>query len=323
MDYKVSVIVPVYNAAEYIERCVRSLMSQTLREIEYVFIDDCSTDGSMEVLERTLAEYPDRAGDVRIVRHETNKGVSRSRIDGLDNATGDYLIFCDSDDWVDVRMYEKMYRACVEGGADLCMCDYYFVKEEGLLRDGLGFEEGLSNEEIVKQCCFNHVFTTVWSLMASRELYDRSEARPPEGINFTEDFYMSVCLYSCARKIACVREPLYYYNMLNQSSIIHTLTEKHSMQEIECYSLCAARLRDLGVYEAFRKEMDWRMLKSCAWLIFHDRFEEFRKYFPRFQMCMLTVPHRFCYPKVRLMIILTAFHLDFICRWDNRRHGRS
>lgn len=322
MHYKVSVIVTVYNAREYLPRCIESLMRQTLREIEYIFVEDCSTDGSYEVLLEVLSGFPERKDDVKIVRHETNRGVSISRTDGLDNATADYVIYCDSDDWVDIQMYEKMYRKATSESADLCLADFYFVGDKGLIRDGLGFEGDPSKEEIVKLCCLRHPYTTVWSLMATRELYNRSGARPPENISFTEDFYMAACLYTCARKIVCVREPLYYYNILNASSIVHTLTEKHSMQETECYSLCIARMKEMGIHDTYRKEMEWRMLKSCAWLVFQDRFEEFRKYFPRFQMCMLTVPHAFCYKKVKLMILLAAFHLDFICRWDNRRHGR-
>lgn len=322
MHHKVSVIIPVYNGEAYVERCVRSLMSQTLKEIEYIFIDDCGTDGSMAVIERTLAEYPERAGDVRILHHETNRGVARSRVEGLDNATGDYIVYCDCDDWIDARMYEKMYQALTAEGADLCLSDFYFVNQDGMVRAGLGFESGLTNEEIVKQCCLRYPYTTVWSLMASRELFNASGARASADISFTEDLYMAVCLYTCARKIVCVREPMYYYNMLNPTSIVHTLTDRKFMGEIECYVLLTARFKEMGIYRQYRKDMEWRMLKGCAWLIFQNRFDEFRKYVPGVHLSMLTVPGNFCDRKVKMMILLTALHFDFICRWDNKRHGR-
>lgn len=322
MRYKVSVIVPVYNAAEYIERCVRSLMSQTLREIEYIFIDDCSKDGGMTVLERTLTEFPERAGDVRILRHEVNRGVAISRVEGLDIARGDYVAYCDSDDWVDTRMYEKMYQALVSEGADLCLSDFLFVNHDGMVRAGLGFEKGLGKEDIVRQCCLRYPFTTVWSLMATRDLFNSSGARLSAGITFAEDLFMAVCLHTSASKIVCVREPLYYYNMLNPSSIVHTLSERKFMGEIDCCVRLADRLKEQGIYKTYRKEMEWRMLKCCAWLIFQNRFDEFRKYVPGVSLSMLTVPGIFCDRKAKVMILLTALHLDFICRWDNKRHGR-
>ena len=134
MHYKVSVIIPVYNASRYIPRCVESLMRQTLREIEYIFVEDCSTDGSFDILLKTLEAYPERKDDVKILRHGKNMGVSVSRNDGNAAATGDFLIHCDSDDWVDVTMYEKMYNQVIAEDADICICDYYNVTKSGTTR---------------------------------------------------------------------------------------------------------------------------------------------------------------------------------------------
>ena len=95
---KVSVIVPVYNAEKYIERCVRSLYNQTLDDIEYIFVDDCTPDNSMEVLQKVMDEYPKRKLHTKIIIHTTNTGQSGSRKDGILAATGDYIIHCDADD---------------------------------------------------------------------------------------------------------------------------------------------------------------------------------------------------------------------------------
>lgn len=76
---KVSIIIPVYNAEAYIERCAASLFGQTLNELEYIFVDDCSSDSSIEVMKNTLALYPERYEQVRIIRHDKNQGVSQAR----------------------------------------------------------------------------------------------------------------------------------------------------------------------------------------------------------------------------------------------------
>lgn len=122
---KVSVIIPIYGVQKYIERCVRSLFEQTLDDIEYLFIDDCSPDGSVRIIMRILDEYPNRKEQVIIHRMEQNSGQAKVREWGMKNATGDYVIHCDSDDWTDLMMYESMYQKALEEDADVVVCDYY------------------------------------------------------------------------------------------------------------------------------------------------------------------------------------------------------
>lgn len=97
---KVSVIIPVYGVEKYIERCVRSLFEQTLDDIEYIFVDDCCLDRSIEILDNVIKEYPNRRTDIKIVHHKENKGLAQARQSGIKVATGEYFVHCDSDDWV-------------------------------------------------------------------------------------------------------------------------------------------------------------------------------------------------------------------------------
>ena len=103
---KVSVIVPVYNAGLYIERCSRSLFAQSLDDMEFIFVDDCSTDNGIEIVERVLDDFPSRKSQVRFLKNEHNLGQAGTRARGIKMATGDYVIHCDSDDWVEPNMYE-------------------------------------------------------------------------------------------------------------------------------------------------------------------------------------------------------------------------
>lgn len=127
MNTKVSVIVPIYNCAQYIGKCVDSLMNQTLDEIEVIFIDDHSKDDSYNELLKSLAQYPERAKNAIVKQHEENKGVSRTRNEGIDLASGEFIAFCDSDDWMDKRMYEKMYQTAKAESAEIVICDFYFT----------------------------------------------------------------------------------------------------------------------------------------------------------------------------------------------------
>ena len=121
---KVSIIIPVYGVEKYIERCSRSLFEQTLDDLEYLFIDDCTPDKSIDVLKNILEEYPNRKNQVVIHRMDQNSGQAIVRRWGMLNATGKYVTHCDSDDWIDVRMYEAMYNKAITNNADVVVCDY-------------------------------------------------------------------------------------------------------------------------------------------------------------------------------------------------------
>ncbi len=114
--FKVSVISPFYKVAPFIERCAESLLGQTLEDVEFIFVDDASPDESRELLEKVIARHPER--DARIVTHEANKGLPAARNAGLAVATGEFIFHCDSDDWVEPDMLEKMYKAAADNGAD-------------------------------------------------------------------------------------------------------------------------------------------------------------------------------------------------------------
>ena len=109
MRINVSVVIPVYNVEPYIKRCVESLMSKTLKTgIEFIFVNDCSTDNSVNLIEEVVSCYSERKDQVRIIHHSSNKGLACTRLTGIKEAKGDYIIQCDSDDWVDQNSYQTM-----------------------------------------------------------------------------------------------------------------------------------------------------------------------------------------------------------------------
>ena len=122
---KVSVIIPVYGVEKYIERCARSLFEQTLDDIEYIFVDDCTPDRSIEILKTVLEEYPNRIPQTRILRNEHNLGAAGSKDAGMKIATGEYLMFVDSDDWIDSDGVQRMYEFASREEVDISYCNFY------------------------------------------------------------------------------------------------------------------------------------------------------------------------------------------------------
>lgn len=123
----VSVIVPVYNTEKYLEECIRSLTEQTLSSLELIFVDDGSTDASPKILERYRARDPEH---IRVITQK-NAGQGKARNVGLAAATGEYVGFVDSDDYVDRRMYAAMYTRAGSEELDLVECDFHYLEEDG------------------------------------------------------------------------------------------------------------------------------------------------------------------------------------------------
>ena len=118
---KVTVIVPVYNVEKYIKRCAKSLFEQTIDSLEILFIDDCGLDNSVEIIKETLKSYKNRNSLTRIINLPSNGGVASVRRQGIIEATGQYVIHCDGDDWVDLDLYERMYNKAIKENADVVM----------------------------------------------------------------------------------------------------------------------------------------------------------------------------------------------------------
>lgn len=219
---KVSVIVPVYGVEKYIERCARSLFEQTLDDIEYLFIDDCTPDRSVEILRSVLEEYPHRKEQVVIHRMEHNAGQAIVRKWGIQNATGEYVIHCDSDDWVDMDMYRAMYEKAMVERAELVVCDYSISDGTQVLFSKIGchaFTPLAFFESIMNQVDIG----ALWNKMFKRKpsLTNIVWAEGAMG----EDLLLSLQMVYDIESIAYIPVPYYYYYE-NPISITKSLNEQ-------------------------------------------------------------------------------------------------
>ena len=130
--YLVSILVPVYGVEKYIERCARSLFEQTYNNLEYIFVDDCTPDNSIAILKRVMEEYPMRKGQVRILRHERNRGIAAARNTALDAAQGSFLSHVDSDDYLARDAIRLLVNKQVETGADIVTGIFSIITHKGI-----------------------------------------------------------------------------------------------------------------------------------------------------------------------------------------------
>ena len=219
---KVSVIVPIYGVERYIERCSRSLFEQTLDDMEFIFVNDCTTDNSMEELGRTIEKYPERRNQIVILNHDHNKGLSHARETGIKAATGMYIAHCDSDDWVERTMYEEMFNFAVSGNYEYVKCGHRKTDLKGiddviLVNKGRG---GLCTETVMELLLEWKGWNSIWDTLVQRNVYKRSD------LSFTdfamlEDLYVVSQLIPRAKRIGILNKPLYNY-FVNPNSICNT-----------------------------------------------------------------------------------------------------
>lgn len=221
----VSVIIPVYKVEKFIVRCVRSLMEQTLQDVEFIFVDDASPDGSIALLEDTLAEYPERASQTMILTHEANKGLPAARNTGLAKASGEYIYHCDSDDWVECDMLEKMYNAAKKNDADIVYCDFYisFEKNERYMSN----PDYKTADELLKRGFLGGMAKyNVWNKLVRRSIYADNGITFPGGHNMGEDM-TTIMLAACSERLKYIPEAYYHYVKLNAGAYSNTVSEKH------------------------------------------------------------------------------------------------
>ena len=199
----VSVIIPVYNTEKYLRRCLESVCNQTLRELEVICVNDASTDASAAI----LAEFAAHDSRVKVITFERNRGAAVARNAGIDAATGDYLGFVDSDDFVELDFYEKLYEAAVETDAEVAKGSIKVYDNATQLSR---YEEWLDINEQVKRdkTAFCFTFTTAIYL---RKMIVANRVRFLEGRIHFEDPYFTICASFHYFKISVVDSALYYY----------------------------------------------------------------------------------------------------------------
>lgn len=216
--YLVSVLVPVYKVEGYIERCARSLFEQTYPNLEYVFVDDCSPDDSIQILHRVIKDYPNREKNVLIVRHDRNRGLASSRNSALDNASGMFVCAVDSDDWLELDAIEKLVKKQQETSADIVAGNMIMHTNDG---DQPFFETKCnSKEELVLlqlQKSWDH---TVCRKLIRRSLFEDHGIRCLEGCDMTEDRYQMAQLTYFADSYAQIDDLIYHYERRNEGSIM-------------------------------------------------------------------------------------------------------
>ena len=283
MAPKISVIIPIYQVEDYIERCLHSLLCQTLDDIEYIFVNDASPDTSIERIKQICSKYPLRR-NIKIIEHKKNCGVAAARNTGIVNATGDYVVFCDGDDWVELDMYEKLYMKAVSEDYDIVACDFsmHFSDHTEMFTT----VDSCSDKIFLLKKYMMCGWTVLWNFIAKRSLYYNYDIRFYENCNFGEDYGVSVRLMNSATSYARISEPLYHYNRCNENSIVNksnirSKKDKTTESQVEIYKKINAYFKSENLYEDLKDVLSWRMLAAKrGWLLNFSKRKEYLDLYP-------------------------------------------
>lgn len=245
---KVSIIVAAYNVEDYIEKCLKSIMNQTLKDIELIVVNDGSKDNTLSKI-NSLASSDKR---IKVIT-TLNQGVSKARNTGLRSSMGEYVLFVDADDWLDKKALELLYNNGKKENSDLVCYDYIFEYESGknVTHEEINFK-AITGQEYLDLCLKSKVALSLWSKLIRRQLLTENEIICPENIAFGEDMATSIHIACFCNKVSKVNKALYYY-LQRSTSVTKTSSNKllnimESINEIKKY------LIETNRYDNFKRQ---------------------------------------------------------------------
>jgi glycosyltransferase involved in cell wall biosynthesis len=266
MEPTVSIIVPVYNAEDYIRRCIDSIIRQDFEDFELLLIDDGSTDSSGAICD----QYQQNDPRIRVV-HKKNAGVSAARNTALDLARGTYLQFLDSDDWITPEATRLFVRAADSRQCDLIIADFYRVVDERLSQKGDIEEDRVLTREEYAACMMenpaDYYYGVLWNKLYRREIIEQYHLRMDESVHWCEDFLFNLEYILHAERFYALKTPIYYYvkrkgSLVGQNlNISRTIQMKLSM--FEYYNDFYKNVYDEKDYERNRLQV-YRFLVDAA-----------------------------------------------------------
>lgn len=274
----ISVVIPCYNVEKYIDDCVESLVNQTfgINRMELIFVDDASTDGTLKKLALWESKYPD---SILVVSLLENSRQGTARNVGMEYATGEYLGFVDSDDYVDITMYEKLYQVHQENDVNYVVCSRWNERPNGQ-KDRLGpREDGILDVTTYKYPNARLNMEAPSGIV--QKLYNREWLMSlnvwfPDKLAYEDNYWGSIVNYY-TEKVGLVKEPLYFYRF-NESSTTQTQNSMKHLERLKIELMKLEELKKRNLFSLYQENIEFDFLKlyfSNSIIMFLTKFNEF------------------------------------------------
>ena len=250
---KVSIIVPVFNTASLLPKCIDSLLGQTLSEIEIILVNDASTDNSLSIMREYENQHPNK---IKVIDSKINQRQGGARNLGIEIAEGKYIGFVDSDDWIESNMYELLYNQAIINNSDLCYCYRNQVTETNKISkdDATYFlPKGKITESIRREMLVSHI-TFVQRYLYKRSIFMEQNVRFPANIRY-EDMIIDPVVLLYINVISAVKHPLYNYFIRTGSTVTSVNDEKYK-DKISVCRMIVDEYKKRGFYEKYKQEIN-------------------------------------------------------------------
>ena len=247
---KVSIIVPVYNVEKYLEKCLLSLVNQTLEDIEIIVVNDGTKDNSQDIIDRFKKEYPSKI--VSLIKK--NGGLSDARNFGIDHAKADYIGFVDGDDYVDVSMFEKMYNKAISKNFDLVVCNLNYVYDYDVVPTSSNVPDDTDN---IKKAMLS-IYPTAWNKLYKKDLINKYKLRFKKGVWF-EDVEFVYRLLPYIKNIGVVKECFYEY--VQREGAISKTYDERLYHYIDNFNGIVKFYKDNNLFDEYYKELEYAYVR--------------------------------------------------------------
>lgn len=240
---EVSVIVPVYNVEKYLEKCLNSLVNQTLENIEIIIVNDGTKDNSEEIIKKFIEKYPQKI----VYLKKENGGLSDARNYGIPYAKGEYIAFLDSDDYVEKDMYKEMYELAKKENSDMVECDFLW-EYSNKTREDIGQVYNGKKEMIEK------VRVVAWNKLIRRSIFEKTQIQFPKGLRY-EDVEFTYKLIPHLNKVSFLKKTYIHY--IQRENSISNLQNERTKEIFTVLDNVIAYYKENNFYDEYKDELEY------------------------------------------------------------------
>lgn len=313
-EIKISLIVPIYGVEKFIERCALSLFNQTYKNIDYIFVNDCTLDNSIMVLSKVVAKYPNRKESIKIITHDNNKGLAAARKTGVMHATGDYLMHVDSDDWLELNAVEELVEIIKKNEPDIINFGYFAEYGKKTVINPCNDN---SKDDLIIKILTNKNHSSIWSKIYKTDFYISSNIFAEQGLNQGEDYVVVPRLLYKAKKYYSTARCFYHYEMSNVNSYTKNINFVAINNIYKADEILYDFFSKITDKKKFEKALDVLYVRSMLYLIKTSNYKGYdniyKKYFCDIneqgvkllsftdRMLLILIKHR-CYLLIGLIV---------------------
>lgn len=253
---KISFIVIGYNIQNYIERCIKSILNQTINDIEIIFVDDGSTDKTVDVVKETI-QNDDR---VHIICQE-NQGANAARKTGFNHSTGEYIMFVDGDDWLALNAGEELYKIINKDNYDIVCYNYIRVYEEKNEKNIIKIYDNLKDNLYLELILKQKISHELWNKIYKREILIKAEFNNVCKTSMGEDLAANILIATMKPKVKMIDTPYYYYYQRSTSTMNNV--GKRLLEVINSMEYIEEILKKKNLYNQYNKEIEYLWFIQC------------------------------------------------------------